>query len=229
MLWWLEYTDIAVVCGTSAIELAVQVCPVIYAGYNVSLLILNHVWDNTNCHGTLDTSVAPPVVRFSFPIREGSACGSNFMVSIKAWVCICVCVSCNRVSAVQRLRPPAHQGQEYSLTSPTSSRSISAGSSGHMTPPLAPSPTTQSSSTTTRALTLWSISSTTPRSTCKCESHRMTVATLFSETAPPSSPQVVLLHRFDGQEWQLHQHSEHGSLPGTGLLRPLTALLHAVI
>lgn len=82
-----EYTDIAVVCGTSAINLAIQVCPVIYTGYNASLLILNRIWNNADCRGTLDTSVAPPVVRFSFPIREGNACGSTFMVSVKAVEC----------------------------------------------------------------------------------------------------------------------------------------------
>lgn len=104
MLSWLAYTDIAVVCGTSTIDLAVQICPFIYTGYNGSLLVLNcHV----NCHGTLDTSVAPPVVRFSFPIREGNACGSNFMVSIEAGRGA-EHVSHNHVSAVQRLRPPAH-------------------------------------------------------------------------------------------------------------------------
>lgn len=77
-----EYTDIAVVCGTSAINLAIQICPAIYTGYNESLLILNRIRDNVDCQGTLDTSVVPPVVRFSFPIREGNACGSNFLVSI---------------------------------------------------------------------------------------------------------------------------------------------------
>nr|XP_046244615.1 zona pellucida-like domain-containing protein 1 [Scatophagus argus] len=76
-----EYTDIAVVCGTSAIDLAIQICPVIYTGYNQSLLILNRIRDNMDCQGTLDTSVAPPVVRFSFPIREGNACGSTFLTT----------------------------------------------------------------------------------------------------------------------------------------------------
>ncbi|XP_053176192.1 zona pellucida-like domain-containing protein 1 [Scomber japonicus] len=75
-----KYTDIAVVCGTSAISLAIQICPAIYTGYNESLLILNHISD-MNCQGTLDTSVAPPVVRFSFPITEGNACGSNFLTT----------------------------------------------------------------------------------------------------------------------------------------------------
>lgn len=70
------------VCGTTAIDLAIQICPVIYTGYNESLLILNRIQDIVDCQGTLDTSVAPPVVRFSFPIREGNACGSTFRVSI---------------------------------------------------------------------------------------------------------------------------------------------------
>ncbi|XP_037631620.1 zona pellucida-like domain-containing protein 1 [Sebastes umbrosus] len=76
-----EYTDIAVVCGTSAIKLAIQICPVVYTGYNASLLILNHIRDNVDCQGTLDSSVTPPVLRFSFPIRQGNACGSNFLTT----------------------------------------------------------------------------------------------------------------------------------------------------
>lgn len=96
-------------------------------------------------------------------------------------------VGCNRISAVQLWRPPAHRGREYSPTSPTSSQSTSAGWSGHMTPPLAPSPTTQSSSTSTRVLTPWSISSTTPSWTCKWEWRHVTSAGLLSATAllPP--------------------------------------------
>ncbi|KAJ3591490.1 hypothetical protein NHX12_009434 [Muraenolepis orangiensis] len=76
-----EYTDIAVVCGTSAIELAIQICPAVYTGYNESLLILNHVDDDAACKGALDTWVVPPVLRFSFPIREGNACGSSFLTT----------------------------------------------------------------------------------------------------------------------------------------------------
>uniref|UniRef100_A0A3B4ZIA0 Zona pellucida-like domain-containing protein 1 n=1 Tax=Stegastes partitus TaxID=144197 RepID=A0A3B4ZIA0_9TELE len=75
------FTDIAVMCGTSSIDLAIQICPAIYTGYNESLLILNHIWGNVDCQGTLDASVAPPVVRFSFPIREGNACGSTFLTT----------------------------------------------------------------------------------------------------------------------------------------------------
>lgn len=56
---------------------------------------------------------------------------------------------------------------ESSPTSPTSSRSTSAGWSDPSTPLSAQSPTTPSWSTSTRALTRWSTSSTTPRWTCK--------------------------------------------------------------
>ncbi|XP_063062378.1 zona pellucida-like domain-containing protein 1 [Engraulis encrasicolus] len=76
-----EYTDISVVCGTSSIELAIQMCPVVYTGYNESLLILNHVYNQDACRGTLDTSVTPPVVRFSFPLLHADACGSIFMTT----------------------------------------------------------------------------------------------------------------------------------------------------
>lgn len=83
-----EYSDIAVACGTSSIDLAIQICPVIYTGYNESLVVLNHI-QNMDCQGTLDTSVAPPVVRFSFPIRQGNACGSTFLVSTALLNCPC--------------------------------------------------------------------------------------------------------------------------------------------
>ncbi|XP_041923878.1 zona pellucida-like domain-containing protein 1 [Alosa sapidissima] len=76
-----EYTDITVVCRTSSIELAIQVCPVIYTGYNESLLILNYITDQSGCRGTLDESVTPPVVRFTFPLRQADACGSIFLTT----------------------------------------------------------------------------------------------------------------------------------------------------
>ncbi|XP_077063541.1 zona pellucida-like domain-containing protein 1 [Siphateles boraxobius] len=73
-----EYTDIAVYCGTESINLAIQVCPVIYTGYNESLLILNQMAIDPLCRGTLDATATPPVVRFSFPLRQLDACGSIF-------------------------------------------------------------------------------------------------------------------------------------------------------
>ncbi|KAI7800853.1 zona pellucida-like domain-containing protein 1 [Triplophysa rosa] len=76
-----EYTDIAVSCGTESINLAIQVCPVIYTGYNETLLILNQMISDPLCRGTLDATVSPPVVRYSFPVRQADACGSVFLTT----------------------------------------------------------------------------------------------------------------------------------------------------
>lgn len=81
----LENTDISVECGTSSISLAILVCPVVYTGYNESLLNLNDIFNKPECKGTLDESVSPPVVRFTFPLNMTSACGSKFVVS-RAWM-----------------------------------------------------------------------------------------------------------------------------------------------
>ncbi|CAL9686047.1 unnamed protein product [Knipowitschia caucasica] len=76
-----ELSDISVECGTSYISLAIQLCPVLYTGYNESLLVINNVFNNPNCKGTLDESVIPPVVRFTFPINMTHACGSTFLTN----------------------------------------------------------------------------------------------------------------------------------------------------
>ncbi|XP_029923986.1 zona pellucida-like domain-containing protein 1 [Myripristis murdjan] len=79
-----EYTDISVDCGTSSIGLAILICPVMYTGYNESLLILNHLFDDPLCQGTLDETVTPPVVRFNFPLNMTNSCGSTFMTTSAA-------------------------------------------------------------------------------------------------------------------------------------------------
>uniref|UniRef100_A0A667ZLR0 ZP domain-containing protein n=1 Tax=Myripristis murdjan TaxID=586833 RepID=A0A667ZLR0_9TELE len=78
-----QVTDISVQCGTSSIDLAIEICPVIYTGYNETLLILNHMMD-TSCRATLDDTVNPPVARFSFPLNMTHACGSIFRTTSAA-------------------------------------------------------------------------------------------------------------------------------------------------
>lgn len=78
-----QVSDIAVQCGTSSIGLAIQLCPVIYTGYNETLLILNHMLDPA-CRATLDDSVTPPVARFNFPLNMTHACGSIFRTTSAA-------------------------------------------------------------------------------------------------------------------------------------------------
>ncbi|XP_066498678.1 zona pellucida-like domain-containing protein 1 [Hoplias malabaricus] len=75
------YTDISVSCGTQSIELNILACPVIYTGYNESLLILNQMLGVPGCRGQMNTSVTPPVVRFTFPLRPADACGSVFVTT----------------------------------------------------------------------------------------------------------------------------------------------------
>ncbi|XP_076874437.1 zona pellucida-like domain-containing protein 1 [Brachyhypopomus gauderio] len=72
-----DYSDIAVDCGTNYISLAIQLCPAVYVGFNESLLFLNNIMNDPNCMGTVDNSVTPPVVRFTFPINITSGCGST--------------------------------------------------------------------------------------------------------------------------------------------------------
>ncbi|KAM4608693.1 zona pellucida-like domain-containing protein 1 [Polymixia lowei] len=76
-------TDISVQCGTSSIGLAIEICPVIYTGYNESLLILNRMLDPV-CRGTLDATANPPVARFQFPLNMTHACGSIFRTTSAA-------------------------------------------------------------------------------------------------------------------------------------------------
>ncbi|XP_033866593.3 zona pellucida-like domain-containing protein 1 [Acipenser ruthenus] len=76
-----EKTDILVTCGTGTMELAIFVCPVMFSGYNESLLALNNRFQDPNCKGTLDTTATPPLLRFQFPINENSSCGSVFKIT----------------------------------------------------------------------------------------------------------------------------------------------------
>ncbi|XP_027007381.1 zona pellucida-like domain-containing protein 1 [Tachysurus fulvidraco] len=72
-----DYNDISVDCGTSSISLTIQICPAIYAGYNETSLFVNSITNDPSCKGTLDNSVVPPVLRFTFPIGTNNSCGSN--------------------------------------------------------------------------------------------------------------------------------------------------------
>lgn len=78
-----QVTDISVQCGTSSVGLAIQLCPVVYTGYNETLLILNHMLE-PECRATLDDSVTPPVARFNFPLNMTHACGSTFRTTSAA-------------------------------------------------------------------------------------------------------------------------------------------------
>ncbi|KAK1800434.1 hypothetical protein P4O66_005665, partial [Electrophorus voltai] len=81
---FLDYSDITVDCGTNYISLAIQICPVLFSGFNESQLILNNIMNDQNCIGTVDNSVAPPVVRYTFPINITNGCGSTLTTTNSA-------------------------------------------------------------------------------------------------------------------------------------------------
>ncbi|XP_051782602.1 zona pellucida-like domain-containing protein 1 [Erpetoichthys calabaricus] len=76
-----DYNDIAVSCGAYSIELAVQVCPVVYSGYNETLLVMNNLITDPNCKGKLDMTTNPPVLRFNFSLNESGICGSSYKIT----------------------------------------------------------------------------------------------------------------------------------------------------
>ncbi|XP_046873063.1 zona pellucida-like domain-containing protein 1 [Hypomesus transpacificus] len=78
------YTDISVECGTDYMSLSILICPAIYSGYNESLLILNNMFNDPACKGTISTNVTPPVVKYRFPLNMTNACGSVFMTTSSA-------------------------------------------------------------------------------------------------------------------------------------------------
>ncbi|XP_014345382.1 zona pellucida-like domain-containing protein 1 [Latimeria chalumnae] len=74
--------DISVNCGPQHIELTINICPVLYAGFQPSVLALNSRHNETTCFGTVDNSTSPPVIRYTFLVNETSQhrCGNNFEI-----------------------------------------------------------------------------------------------------------------------------------------------------
>lgn len=75
-----EPTDISVDCGTSSISLAIQICHVVYTGYNESQLILNSAFDNWTSRSPRQSTGSPspptPCYRHS-PNACSSSCKVN--------------------------------------------------------------------------------------------------------------------------------------------------------
>ncbi|KAF7218622.1 zona pellucida-like domain-containing protein 1 [Nothobranchius furzeri] len=80
------YTDISVTCGTQDVSLSIYLCPIYYADYNESLMVLNNHINNPLCYGTADWTVSPPVLKFSFPINDSffSSCGIIYQITTQA-------------------------------------------------------------------------------------------------------------------------------------------------
>ncbi|KAJ8276616.1 hypothetical protein COCON_G00083680 [Conger conger] len=62
--------DLTVDCGTSLINLEVNLCTAQWAGFDPSDLSLNGERNNSLCQGVVDTSVDPAVIRYQLPVNH---------------------------------------------------------------------------------------------------------------------------------------------------------------
>lgn len=69
-LFFSDNLDLSVDCGTSIITLEVNLCTAQWAGFNSTDLALNGNHNNTDCQGSIDTSVDPPVIRYQLPVNH---------------------------------------------------------------------------------------------------------------------------------------------------------------
>ncbi|XP_067896091.1 zona pellucida-like domain-containing protein 1 [Heterodontus francisci] len=78
-----DNSDIKVICGTQDVQLSILLCPIYFAGYNESHVALNNEVTDSKCRGTVDASVSPPVLRFSFPISDvnSTSCGNKLVIT----------------------------------------------------------------------------------------------------------------------------------------------------
>lgn len=65
-----DNSDLTVNCGTTMITLEVNLCSANWAGFNASDLALNGKHNFSDCLGSVDTSVDPPVIRYQLPVNH---------------------------------------------------------------------------------------------------------------------------------------------------------------
>lgn len=79
---FLDNSDLTVDCGTTVITLEVNLCSAKWAGFNATDLALNGNHNISNCLGSVDTSVDPPVVRYQLPVNhsQDNSCRQSLQV-----------------------------------------------------------------------------------------------------------------------------------------------------
>lgn len=65
-----DNSDLMVDCGTSMITLEINLCTAQWAGFNSSDLALNGNHNTTECVGSIDTSMDPPIIRYQLPVNH---------------------------------------------------------------------------------------------------------------------------------------------------------------
>ncbi|XP_034557539.1 zona pellucida-like domain-containing protein 1 [Notolabrus celidotus] len=65
-----DNSDLTVDCGTSVITLEINLCTAQWAGFNTTDLALNGNHNTSDCLGSVDTSVDPPMIRYQLPVNH---------------------------------------------------------------------------------------------------------------------------------------------------------------
>ncbi|XP_031716456.1 zona pellucida-like domain-containing protein 1 [Anarrhichthys ocellatus] len=65
-----DNSDLSVVCGARTISLEINLCTAQWAGFNTTNLALNGKHNTTECQGSIDTSVDPPIIRYQLPVNH---------------------------------------------------------------------------------------------------------------------------------------------------------------
>ncbi|XP_019743278.1 zona pellucida-like domain-containing protein 1 [Hippocampus comes] len=65
-----ESSDLTVDCGTTMITLEINLCTAQWAGFNSSTMALNGKHNVTDCQGSVDSSVDPPIIRYQLPVNH---------------------------------------------------------------------------------------------------------------------------------------------------------------
>ncbi|XP_058865816.1 zona pellucida-like domain-containing protein 1 [Acipenser ruthenus] len=61
--------DMTVVCGPQFITMTVNLCTALYAGFDPTGLAVNSRQNDSQCKGLIDSTVTPPVIRYSLPVN----------------------------------------------------------------------------------------------------------------------------------------------------------------
>ncbi|KAM7413325.1 hypothetical protein PAMA_020627 [Pampus argenteus] len=74
--------DLTVDCGTNMITLEVNLCTAQWAGFKPTELALNGNHNTTECQGSVDTSVDPPIIRYQLPVNDSqeNACRQSLQI-----------------------------------------------------------------------------------------------------------------------------------------------------
>ncbi|XP_054458607.1 zona pellucida-like domain-containing protein 1 [Anoplopoma fimbria] len=65
-----DNSDMTVVCGATTITLEINLCTAQWSGFNTTDLALNGNHNTTECYGSIDTSVEPPIIHYQLPVNH---------------------------------------------------------------------------------------------------------------------------------------------------------------